>query len=125
MSFTEKVYFACKCIPKGKVATYSQLARASTNFRKKFVRIGNSVRISNTINKPKSARAISRANACRAVGNALNKNRSRSVPCHRVIRSDGTVGGFARGTRAKIRMLRSEGVEIKNGKIPPRFLCRI
>jgi len=106
MTFTEKVYSACKRIPKGKVATYSQIARA--------------------INKTKNTRASAPANAglaCRAVGNALNKNRSKSVPCHRVIRGDGGVGGFARGTRAKTILLEGEGVEItKNGKIPSRFI---
>jgi O-6-methylguanine DNA methyltransferase len=96
MSFTEKVYSACRRIPRGKVATYSGVARA--------------------IGKPESARAV---------GNALNKNRSRSVPCHRVIRSDGSVGGFAHGTEKKIMMLRDEGIEIKEGKIAPRFVCSL
>jgi methylated-DNA-[protein]-cysteine S-methyltransferase len=71
------------------------------------------------------ARAIGSPGASRAVGNALNKNRSPSVPCHRVIRSDGTVGGFARGTKAKTAMLRAEGVGITGGRVPRRFLCRI
>jgi methylated-DNA-[protein]-cysteine S-methyltransferase len=93
MSFPSLVFSACKKIPKGKVATYSEIAKA-----------------------------IGHPNAARAVGNALSKNRSKSVPCHRVIRSDGSAGGFARGMRAKIRILKREGVEITNGKVPKRFL---
>ncbi len=96
MDFANKVFSACKRIPRGKVATYSWIARV----------IGN----------PKSARAV---------GNALNKNRSESVPCHRVIKSDGTVGGFADGTKAKIRMLRAEGIEIKKEKIRKEFLFNL
>lgn len=56
--------------------------------------------------------------AYRAVGNAMNKNPyAPEVPCHRVISSDGSLGGFALGPKKKIAMLKKEGVEIKNGKI--------
>ncbi len=88
MRFAQMVYEACAGIPRGKVTTYSEIARA--------------------IGKP---------GASRAVGNALNRNRSPSVPCHRVVRSDGAVGGFAHGTARKAAMLRSEGVEIEGGKV--------
>lgn len=53
------------------------------------------------------AKAIGRP---RAAGNALNKNCDPKIPCHRVVRSDGAV--------AKIKILRKEGMEIKN-----RFYC--
>jgi O-6-methylguanine DNA methyltransferase len=88
MNFQEKVWAACSKIPKGKVSTYGQIARM--------------------VGKP---------GASRAVGNALNRNRSASVPCHRVVRSDGSVGGFAHGTKAKICMLEKEGVKIRSGKV--------
>ncbi len=88
MNFAEKVYAACARIPRGKVSTYASIARA--------------------IGKP---------GASRAVGNALNRNRSDSVPCHRVVRSDGAVGGFAHGTQRKIGMLRAEGIEIEDGRV--------
>ena len=55
----------------------------------------------------------------RAVGNALHRNPfSPAVPCHRVIRSDGTLGGFAGGPARKRRLLRRE---LKRGLTP--FPC--
>ena len=70
-------------IPKGKVKTYKQVAKA--------------------INMPKSARAV--ANAC-------GKNPySPKVPCHRVIRSDGSIGGYSApgGSKTKKKLLKKEG----------------
>lgn len=94
--FETKVYHACAKIPKGKVATYQDIAIA----------IG-------------SSRAV------RAVGNALNRNPFPSfrVPCHRVVRSDGHVGGFARGRGEKERLLRGEGVVISSGTVDLALFC--
>tara|TARA_B100001540_G_C15162457_1_gene353841 strand:+ start:80 stop:355 length:276 start_codon:yes stop_codon:yes gene_type:complete len=81
--FQIKVWKYLRTIPKGKVKTYKQVAIA--------------------INKPKSARAV--ANAC-------GKNPyAPKVPCHRVIRSDGSIGGFsaAGGKKAKEKLLKLEG----------------
>ncbi|MDO8554067.1 MAG: MGMT family protein [Candidatus Micrarchaeota archaeon] len=99
--FQLAVWKACSRIPKGKVATYAEIAKA-----------------------------IGKSKAVRAVGNALNKNpyvsdfktrnsrhKTYSIPCHRVIKSNGSVGGYAHGTRKKIELLKNEGVEIKNGKV--------
>ncbi len=78
--FQKKVYGFVKTIPKGKTATYKEVAVA--------------------VGHPK---------AYRAVGNALNKNPfAPIVPCHRVIKSDGTPGGFVHGTKKKIWLLKSE-----------------
>ena len=77
--FQELVYAVVKKIPKGKTLTYKQVA----------IKIG-------------------RRNSARAVGNALNKNHDKSVPCHRVIRSDGKIGGYNRGTNKKIALLKRE-----------------
>ena len=56
------------------------------------------------------ARRAERPRAYRAVGNILNKNRDLDlVPCHRVIRSDGSVGGYAFGSARKMALLRKEG----------------
>jgi len=58
------------------------------------------------------ARSIGRPRAARAVGNALNKNPYiRVVPCHRVVKSDGTIGGFSRGVAEKKKLLRAEGID--------------
>lgn len=89
MSFDEKVWVVLRKIPRGKVATYKQIAIMACS--------------------PK---------AFRAVGNACNKNPySPQVPCHRVVCSSGKLGGYAHGTAKKARLLRSEGIKIKNNKI--------
>lgn len=82
------MYEIVKKIPRGKVLTYKQVA----------VRLGN-------------------VGLARAVGNALNKNRDKNVPCHRVIRSDGHVGGYAHGTKKKIAILKKEEVRIRNSRV--------
>ncbi|MBT4377112.1 MGMT family protein [archaeon] len=87
-SFNEKCYELLRKVPKGKLTTYQELAK---NLHSK---------------------------AYRAVGNAMNKNPyAPEVPCHRVIKSTGEVGGFATGTKKKIKMLKEEGIEIKNNRI--------
>jgi O-6-methylguanine DNA methyltransferase len=55
------------------------------------------------------AKLAGRPRAYRAVGNILNRNRDKNIPCHRVIRSDGKPGGYNRGARVKKRKLRAEG----------------
>ena len=84
--FQRKVWKYLKTIPKGTVKTYKQVAIA--------------------IKRPKSARAV--ANAC-------GKNPyAPKIPCHRVIRSDGGLGGYSGrgGIKTKLRLLRSEKVDI-------------
>ena len=84
--FQQKVWKYLKNIPRGKVKTYKQVAIA--------------------IKRPKSARAV--ANAC-------GKNPyAPKIPCHRVIRSDGRLGGYSGrgGIRKKLELLRSEKVKI-------------
>lgn len=55
--------------------------------------------------------------ASRAVGTLLKKNFDPSIPCHRVIRSDGKLGEYNRGTRRKAALLEQEGVVIENGRV--------
>ena len=91
-TFNEKCYSLLKEVPKGKVTTYKNIAKAL------------------------------KTKAYRQVGKAMNKNpysfsKKGNVPCHRVINSNGGIGGFASGLKKKEQMLKSEGVEIKNGKI--------
>ena len=64
------------------------------------------------------AKLAGRPGACRAVGNILNKNPDfKAIPCHRVIRTDGKIGGYRHGAKRKIALLRKEGIIINsNGK---------
>lgn len=55
------------------------------------------------------ARAAGKPRAYRAVGIVLNKNYDPAIPYHRVIRSDGTLGGYNRGAKKKAELLRKEG----------------
>lgn len=83
-TFQIKVWNAIAKIPKGKVRTYKQLAKL--------------------IGKPKAARAV--ANACGQNPHPI------TIPCHRVIRSNGELGGYSGkgGTQQKKELLKKEGV---------------
>jgi methylated-DNA-[protein]-cysteine S-methyltransferase len=86
--FQIKVWKEIKKIPKGKVKTYKELAKA-----------------------------IAKPNASRAVANACGKNPYPVIiPCHRVIRSDGKMGGYSGkgGTKMKKNLLKKEGVILRN-----------
>ncbi len=64
------------------------------------------------------AERIGKPKAYRAVGNALNKNPILIIiPCHRVIKSNGEVGGFGSGIEIKKELLKLEGVRIKEGRV--------
>ncbi len=57
--------------------------------------------------------------AYRAIGQILHRNPyAPKVPCHRVIASDGQLGGFAGGVDKKQRMLRAEGINVINKRVP-------
>lgn len=87
--FEEAAINRLKKIPRGRVTTYRELARV-----------------------------LGRPRAARAVGNAMSKNPwAPRVPCHRVVRSDGQLGGYGGGPALKKRLLKKEGVIIKNGRI--------
>lgn len=80
-TFTEKVRDVVRKIPKGKSLTYKQVATKAGN--------------------PKAARAI---------GAIMRSNYNRDIPCHRVIRSDGSLGSYNRGgTARKRQILMAEG----------------
>lgn len=95
-SFKDNVLDVVAKIPKGEVLTYKQVAKHAGSPR-----------------------------AYRAVGNILNKNRSTQIPCHRVIKSDGDIGGFAFGTAKKANLLALEGASNNTGIIlNPDFFNR-
>ena len=82
--FQEKVYSVVKRIPEGETITYKQIAK-----------------------KLKTSP--------RAVGQTLKKNKDyKNIPCHRVICSDGNIGGYNRGIKKKIQLLKKENIKIKN-----------
>ena len=82
--FQEKVYKVVSEIPKGQTLTYKEVALV--------------------VGSPK---------AYRAVGNALNKNPFLgTVPCHRVIRTDGKTGGYVLGEKKKLELLKKEKVKL-------------
>lgn len=89
--FEEKVYAVLRTIPLGGLITYGDLAR----------RVGYPL-------------------AARAVGNALSKNpfAPEEVPCHRVIRTNGTLGGYGfGGPQAKRALLESEGIVFQDDRV--------
>lgn len=98
MKFFEKVYHITKKIPRGKVTTYGQLAA--------------------TLGKPKAARAV---------GRALHQNPyAPQVPCHRVVGVDGHLCGFAKGLKAKKKILQNEGVEVTGWRVNLRkYHCQL
>jgi len=95
MNFGKRVYELCMKIPKGKVSTYGEIAGKM------------------------------KTKGYRAVGNALNKNKFKEVPCHRVVASNGHLCGFAGGLKKKAELLRKEGVEVRAFRVDlKRFLYK-
>jgi methylated-DNA-[protein]-cysteine S-methyltransferase len=84
----EEVYKLLRKIPEGRVTTYGEIAKKLET------------------------------KAFRAVGKIVGQNRDiPATPCHRVVRADGNISGYAFGVNKKIALLKSEGVNVKNDKI--------
>jgi len=89
LNIEQLVYKKLLQVPKGKVTTYGELAKA-----------------------------VGLKNGQRSIGRIMNKNPYPViVPCHRVVNSNGKIGGYAYGQDVKTNMLSKEGIEIQNGKI--------
>ena len=85
----------------------------TTEFQKAVYRVLRQIPRGETRTYKWVAKKIGRPRAFRAVGNALNKNPYPGIiPCHRVIKSDGTIGGFSKGASAKKRLLSAEGIMV-------------
>ncbi len=85
---SQKLYDLLCEIPKGKVTTYKELAKKL------------------------------KTKGYRAVGQIVGRNpNAPKVPCHRVIRTDGELGGYAFGINKKIEILAKEGVKVSSGKV--------
>lgn len=86
--FQEKVYTVTKKVPAGKVTTYAAIAHA----------LGHA--------------------GYRAIGQALTRNQNApQTPCHRVVNSDGTIGGYAFNVPRKVELLEAEGLQVRDGRI--------
>ena len=87
-NFNNRCYKIVSSIPKGKISTYGDIAK------------------------------VLGTKAYQAVGNAMAKNPNLiSIPCHRIVRSNSMVGGYVLGTDKKVKLLKREGVAVRNGKI--------
>ena len=88
MTFNDKCYQLLSQIPQGKVSTYKEIASAL------------------------------KTKAYQAVGNAMAKNSNLIfIPCHRIVKSDGSIGKYALGVNEKISLLKHEGVLVREDKI--------
>ena len=90
-----------------------------TDFEKKVLALANKIPSGKVTTYKLLAKKLGRSKASRAVANALRKNPSLiKIPCHRVIKSDGQVGGYQLGEAKKLKILMAEGIELgKNHKI--------
>ena len=89
MNLTEYTYYLVRQIPPGRVSTYGAVAKALGN--KGYARV---------------------------VGKYMNKNPDAdTMPCFKIVKSDGSLGGFGLGITDKIRRLKKDGIEVKNGRI--------
>src|SRR5690242_9311335 len=86
------------------------LKKPTTSFAAKVLAVTARIPKGRTLTYQEVARRAGRPKAYRAVGNILNRygGMDVGVPCHRVIRSDGTPGGYAWGTKKKAAILRKE-----------------
>ncbi len=83
MLFSTRVYEVVKRIPKGKTLSYAEVAKRAGNSR-----------------------------AARAVGSILSRNHNSAIPCHRVIKSDGSLGGYNQGIKKKKENPRRENAKL-------------
>jgi len=89
MNLSDYTYYLVGQIPAGRVSTYGAVAKA----------LGNK-------------------GYARAVGKYMNKNPDAdTMPCFKIVKSDGSLGGFGLGVNDKIRRLKNDGIEVKDGKI--------
>jgi methylated-DNA-[protein]-cysteine S-methyltransferase len=89
LNLEHQIYKKLTEVPEGKVTTYAELAKA-----------------------------VGLKNGQRIIGQIMKKNPYPVIiPCHRVVKSDGTVGGYAYGGDIKTNMLQKEGIKIHDGKI--------
>lgn len=88
LSFNDQCYALLQQIPTGKVTTYKEIAKAL------------------------------KTKAYRAVGNAMARNEQLiTIPCHRVVKSNGEIGNYQLGVAHKKDLLKQEGIVINNNRV--------
>lgn len=88
------------------------------NFKEKVLQIVREIPTGKVFSYKEVAMRANAVGASRAVGTIMKNNYDLTVPCHRVVRSDGKIGDYNRGgSEAKIKKLKSEGVKIINEKV--------
>jgi methylated-DNA-[protein]-cysteine S-methyltransferase len=89
------------------------MPKKQNNFSERVRTVVRTIERGRTMTYKEVAIQAGKKDAARAVANVMAKNYDPTVPCHRVIRTDGTLGGYNRGgTSAKRILLRNEGVHI-------------
>jgi len=89
LNLEKTVYKKLLEVPEGKITTYGELSKA-----------------------------VGLKNGQRVIGQIMKKNQFPVIiPCHRVVKSDGKIGGYAYGDKVKSKMLTLEGIQIQDGKI--------
>lgn len=85
--------------------------RFSNDFRSRVLAVVKKIPRGKTLSYKEVAARAGHSGAARAVGAIMAANSDKGVPCHRVIRSDGNLGGYngLRGTKSKLALLRKEG----------------
>ena len=79
------------------------------SFKEKVLTIVSSIKKGSTFSYKQVAKRAGNPHAARAVGSILKKNYDPTIPCHRVIHSDGSIGDYNRGKRQKMILLKKEG----------------
>lgn len=97
VSFQEQVWQLTQQIPAGRLTTYGLLARA--------------------LRHPGASRAVGRALHANQHSFLAASTAEKKIPCHRVVRSDGTLGGFNGGLSAKKNLLQREGVTVHHNRV--------
>ena len=94
-SFRERVYLIVKKIPPGRVTSYLAIAKKLRS----------------------SPRAIAQALKANKHSYLDQVGKKEQVPCHRIVMQSASIGGFNKGVSAKIRLLKEEGVKVRNNKV--------
>jgi len=99
--FKRKVLEAVIKIPKGKVLTYKKVAQLA-GFPRAWRAVGNILSKNKNLHPPKFSKKTLAG---------------KQIPCYRVIKSNGKIGGYNRGVKKKIALLTKEGIKIENKRV--------